>query len=163
IVRNAVGGGPKTTLATDAGSTVSTIPRQGDAVSAVAHPPVVMIFFDEFPLRSLLKPDGTVNAALFPNFAWLSKNTTWFRKATGLGPTLKDSGAALGKIVSPFKDKSDPTTEFADSGSTAFTSADAATATSGSGSGTTTTTAADQPAAKCTSTECLFVNLGADQ
>ena len=43
-----------------------------------------MIFFDEFPLRSLLRPDGTVNAALFPNFAWLSKNTNWMRNATGV-------------------------------------------------------------------------------
>jgi hypothetical protein len=235
IVRDAVGGGPKASLATDAGSSTGTILHPGEVGNAVAaHPPVVMIFFDEFPLRSLLKPDGSVNAALFPNFAWLSKNTTWFRnatgvsgftpyavpamlrgkfpakalppvydsypdnilaelsktynvsaaetitalcpatvcktnqqanapQATGLGPTLKDSGSALGKIVSPFKDKSDPTTEFADSGSTAFTSGDATTASSGSGTATTSTTTADKSAAKCTSTECLFVNLGADQ
>ena len=179
IVRDAVGGGPKATLATDTGSSTSTIVKQGGTAAAPAHPPVVMIFFDEFPLRSLLKPDGTVNAALFPNFSWLSKNTTWFRnatgvsgftpyavpamlrgkfpaqalppvydsypdnilaelsktynvsaaetitalcpttvcktnqqakapQATGLGPTLKDSGSALGKIVSPFKEQVRP-------------------------------------------------------
>ncbi|BEP14611.1 hypothetical protein acdb102_29220 [Acidothermaceae bacterium B102] len=233
IVRDAVGGAPKTTLATDASSSTSTIANQGStsATSTAVHPPVVLMFFDEFPLRSLLKPDGSVNAALFPNFSWLSKNTTWFRnatgvsgftpyavpamlrgkfpakalpptydsypdnllaelsktynvsaaetitalcpgsicktsaaakapQATGLGPTLKDSGSALGKIVSPFKDKSDPTTEFADSGSTAFTSADATTTSTGSGTSTTT---ADTASAKCTTTTCLFTALGADQ
>ena len=233
IVRDAVGGGPKTSLATSATAAAPAVIAPGTTVAApkTAHPPVVLIFFDEFPLRSLLKPDGTVNAALFPNFAWLSTNTTWFRnatgvsgftpyavpamlrgkfpaqalppvydsypdnilaelsktynvsaaetitalcpstvcktnqqeqapQATGLGPTLKDSGTALGKIVSPFKDKSDPTTEFADSGSTAFTSGDATTTSTGSGAETTT---ADKAAAKCTSTECLFANLGADQ
>jgi hypothetical protein len=236
LVREAVGGSAPASLAqsvpTATDSTLSRAP--GDTVSPVgvkpvAHPPVVMMFFDEFPLRSLLRPDGTVNAALFPNFAWLSKNTTWFRnatgvsgftpyavpamlrgeypakalppvyssykdnilaelagaynvsaaetitalcptsvchtttkvqQATGLGPTLKDSGAALQKIISPFKDKTDPTTEFADAGSTAFSAGDASTTSTGSG---TTTTAADNAAAKCTTTECLFVNLGADQ
>ena len=240
LVRDAVTGGSPASVATsipaatDGGSSTSTSPAQSTIQMApagtktVAHPPVVMMFFDEFPLRSLLKPDGTVNAALFPNFAWLSKNTNWFRnatgvsgftpyavpamlrgkfpakalppvydsykdnilaelggtynvsametitalcptsvchtttkveQATGLEPTLKDSGTALGKIISPFKDNSDPTTEFADSGSTDFKASDSTTATS-SGA---TTTAADTSAAKCTSTECLFTNLGADQ
>jgi hypothetical protein len=241
LVREAVTGGSPASIATsvpaaaDGGSSVSTPPAASTIQMAPAgtktadHPPVVMMFFDEFPLRSLLKPDGTVNAALFPNFAWLSKKTNWFRNATGvsgftpyavpamlrgefpaqalppvyssykdnllaelagtynvsaaetitalcptsvchtttkvqqstgLGPTLKDSGSALAKIISPFKDKSDPTTEFADSGSTAFQAGDATTSSTGSG---TTTTAADKAAATCTSTECLFTNLGADQ
>jgi hypothetical protein len=241
VVRNAVTGGAPAKVATsvpaaaDGGSSTSTpaaastIQMAPAGTTTVAHPPVVMMFFDEFPLRSLLKPDGTVNAALFPNFAWLSKNTNWFRNATGvsgftpyavpamlrgefpakalppvyasykdnilaelggtynvsaaetitalcptsvchtttkvqqdtgLEPTLKDSGSALKKIISPFKDKTDPTTEFADSGATAFTSGDATTSSTGSGN---TTTAADKAAATCTSTECLFTNLGADQ
>jgi Sulfatase len=227
VVREAVGGSAPPVLATsvptaqEAGSgsatpTQPTIATAPVGTKTVAHPPVVMIFFDEFPLRSLLKPDGTVNAALFPNFAWLSKNTNWFRnatgvsgftpyavpamlrgefpakalppvyasykdnilaelsgtynvsaaetitalcptsvckasakasQATGLVPTISDSGKALKKIVSPFKDKSDPTTEFADSGSATPD----------------TTSSADKAAATCTTTECLFVNLGADQ
>jgi hypothetical protein len=227
LVREGFGGTPPVTLAK---STVPTAVDSGGSgsssganptvtvkgVKTVAHPPVVMMFFDEFPLRSLLRPDGTVNPALFPNFAWLSKNTTWMRnatgvsgftpyavpamlrgefpakalppvyssykdnvlaelsgtynvsametitslcpssvckqstkpvQATGLGPTLHDSSSALQKIVSPFKDHSDPTTEFADSGSAAAT----------------VTSASDKAAAGCTTTDCLFKNLGADQ
>ena len=207
------GGGAAATAPTPASQ--STIAMAPPGVKTAAHPPVVMIFFDEFPLRSLLRPDGSVNSALFPNFAWLSKNTNWFRNATGvsgftpyavpamlrgkfpakalppvydsykdnilaelsgtynvsaaetitalcpsticktstklvqktgLAPTIKDSGAALEHLVSPFPNKSDPTTEFADAGTA-----------------TTASSAADQTAAKCTSTECLFKNLGLDQ
>ena len=44
--------------------------------------PVVMIVFDELPLNSLMDRDGTIDAALFPNFAALAKTSHWFRNTT---------------------------------------------------------------------------------
>ena len=48
-------------------------------------PPVVMIFFDEFPLQSLLDSDGQIDARVYPNFASFAGNATWYRNATGIG------------------------------------------------------------------------------
>ncbi len=214
------GGGSSTSATAPTPASQSSIQMAPAGVKTAAHPPVVMIFFDEFPLRSLLKPDGTVNAALFPNFAWLSKNTNWMRNATGvsgftpyavpamlrgkfpakalppvyssykdnllaelsgtynvsametitalcppsmcktstkvvqktgLEPTLSDSAKELRKLISPWKDKSDPTTEFADSGTADVTDTAAASSST------------DKAASKCTTTTCLFPHLADDQ
>ncbi|HIE21112.1 MAG TPA: hypothetical protein EYP73_00765 [Acidimicrobiia bacterium] len=48
----------------------------------VADPvPLVLIVLDELPTASLMKRDGTVNEALFPNFARLAAEGTWYRNA----------------------------------------------------------------------------------
>jgi hypothetical protein len=47
-------------------------------------PPVVMIFFDEFPLNSLLDSKGQVDPAVYPNFARFARDATWYRNATGI-------------------------------------------------------------------------------
>jgi hypothetical protein len=53
------------------------------ARSRVGNPaPVVMVVFDEFPLASLLDKDGQIDAALYPNFAALSRSGTWYRNTT---------------------------------------------------------------------------------
>jgi hypothetical protein len=73
------------TMTAPAGALVR--PASGkNAVRAVAakRPPVVFVFFDEFPLRALLSADGTIDATLFPNFARLAKVTTWYPNATGV-------------------------------------------------------------------------------
>jgi hypothetical protein len=44
--------------------------------------PVVMVSFDEFPLASLLRPDGSIDAARYPNFAAFARQSTWFRNTT---------------------------------------------------------------------------------
>ena len=44
--------------------------------------PVVMVVFDEFPLASLLDQSGQIDAALYPNFAALSRSGTWYRNTT---------------------------------------------------------------------------------
>ncbi len=44
--------------------------------------PVVMVVLDEFPLTSLVRKDGTIDASLYPNFAELAKRGTWYRNAT---------------------------------------------------------------------------------
>ena len=44
--------------------------------------PVVFLSLDEFPVSSILRPDGTINAERFPNFARLGAQSSWFRNAT---------------------------------------------------------------------------------
>ena len=55
-----------------------TVPTSGD------QPPVVMIVFDEFPLSSLLDSKGRIDRRVYPNFAALADQSTWYRNATGV-------------------------------------------------------------------------------
>ena len=55
-----------------------TVPTSGD------RPPVVMILFDEFPLSSLLDSKGRIDRRVYPNFAALADQSTWYRNATGV-------------------------------------------------------------------------------
>jgi Sulfatase len=54
------------------------------AVAPGERPPVVMIFFDEFPLASLLDSKARVDRRVYPNFAELADHSTWYRNATGV-------------------------------------------------------------------------------
>ena len=45
-------------------------------------PPVVVIVLDELPLASLMDRTGRIDRNLFPNFARLQQDSTWFRNAT---------------------------------------------------------------------------------
>ncbi|MEH1016775.1 sulfatase-like hydrolase/transferase [Micromonospora sp. CPCC 206060] len=56
----------------------------GVAQSPGRHPPVVMIILDEFPLGSLLTPDGRMDTARYPHFAELAAGSTWYRNASGV-------------------------------------------------------------------------------
>ena len=59
--------------------------------------PVVMVVLDELPLVSLLDSAGTIDAALYPNFAALARDGIWFRNGT----TISDyTRWALPAIVS---------------------------------------------------------------
>jgi hypothetical protein len=51
----------------------------GVSVGNPAH--VVMIQLDEMPLASIMDTDGTINDALFPSFARLAEEGTWYRNA----------------------------------------------------------------------------------
>jgi Sulfatase len=42
----------------------------------------VFVVFDEFPADDLLRPDGSIDAERFPNFARLASMSTWFPNAT---------------------------------------------------------------------------------
>ena len=58
-----------------------------DAGGAVAGParsstPIVQVVLDELPLSTLLGTDGKIDARLFPNFARLARESTWYRNAT---------------------------------------------------------------------------------
>jgi Sulfatase len=55
-------------------------------VPADARVPVVMLFFDEFPLTSLLDSRGRIDRRLYPNLARFAGEATWYRNATGISP-----------------------------------------------------------------------------
>jgi Sulfatase len=47
---------------------------------------VVMVVMDEFPLESLLDGTGQIDKALYPNFAALAGDSTWYRNETTVAP-----------------------------------------------------------------------------
>lgn len=58
-------------------------PKPSETPSATIGKPVplVLIQLDEMPLASIMERDGTVNEALFPNFARLAEEGSWYRNA----------------------------------------------------------------------------------
>jgi hypothetical protein len=62
-----------------------------------AGTPIVFVIFDQFPLTSLLEPDGTIDARKYPGFAELARTSVWFRNATTVGDFTR---YALPPIVS---------------------------------------------------------------
>lgn len=62
----------------------------------IAKPyPVVFITFDELATRSLLGSNGQIDGALFPSFAALAKETTWFRNNASVTPATSSSIPAM--------------------------------------------------------------------
>jgi hypothetical protein len=59
-------------------------PGPPPAAAAGERPTVVMVLFDEFPLSSLLDAKGRINKRVYPNFAALAGQSTWYRNATGV-------------------------------------------------------------------------------
>ncbi len=47
---------------------------------------VVMIVMDEFPLGTLLDGSGNIDRDLYPNFAALADESTWYRRTTTVSP-----------------------------------------------------------------------------
>ncbi len=76
----------KALLRPDGASTVGT-PREETA-------PVVMMLFDELPLLSLLE-HGEIDARLYPNFAALAADGTFFRNATSVAARTVHAVPAL--------------------------------------------------------------------
>jgi len=67
------------------------LPQPGGTVDANApgvrikpEHPVVMLLLDEFPMTSLLDSKGQIDARLYPNFAKLAGQSTWYRNATAV-------------------------------------------------------------------------------
>ncbi|HEX6423484.1 MAG TPA: sulfatase-like hydrolase/transferase [Acidimicrobiales bacterium] len=48
--------------------------------------PVVFIILDEFPVTTIMRPDGTINDTRYPNLARLAAGSTWFRNASSISP-----------------------------------------------------------------------------
>ncbi|MEA2407853.1 MAG: hypothetical protein QOE69_1972 [Thermoleophilaceae bacterium] len=59
----------------------SVLGEDDSTQSVDRHPPVVVVVFDEFPTDDLLRPDGSIDAERFPNFAELASISTWFPNA----------------------------------------------------------------------------------
>lgn len=51
-----------------------------------ATPPIVLVVFDQLPLVSLLDAEGRIDPTLYPAFAALAAEATWFRNATAVAP-----------------------------------------------------------------------------
>ena len=70
------------------------LPTEQQAVDVVAGdtlPPVVFVIFDELPVASLLDRSGEIDPALFPAFAGLAGDATFFRNTTTVHPTTVDA------------------------------------------------------------------------
>jgi hypothetical protein len=57
-------------------------PAELGAFGSGDPPPVVMIVFDEWPLASVIRGDGTIDADLYPNVAALAGDATWYPDTT---------------------------------------------------------------------------------
>ena len=64
----------------------STAGDAGEVGGAPLRGPVVLVVLDEFPIGTIMRPDGAVNASRYPNFAELAAGSTWFRNASSLHP-----------------------------------------------------------------------------
>jgi hypothetical protein len=73
-------------------------PRAGDA------PPVVLIVFDELPLATLIGPDGEIDRRLFPNFAGLADESTWYRATRTVADQTRYAVPAILAGKSPEKE-----------------------------------------------------------
>lgn len=62
--------------------------------------PIVMIQLDEFPTASLMEQSGAINQTLFPTFARLAEEGTWYRNAmsNSIATTQSVPAALTGKL-----------------------------------------------------------------
>jgi hypothetical protein len=73
---------------------------------AVGNPaPVVMVILDEFPIASLMDESGKIQESLYPGFAKLSRDGTWFSNAVTIQQQTENSIPAIltGKNPAPNK------------------------------------------------------------
>ncbi len=69
------------------GSSASQLVFASDAVTELSHvsvedpAQVVFILFDEFPVASIMDADGGIEEDVYPGFARLAQDSTWFRNA----------------------------------------------------------------------------------
>ncbi len=78
-------------FASDAGQLVWTEDAEVVDAAVTTHGPVAVVVFDELPLASLLRADGHLNTARFPNFGRLAASSTWYRNATSVSPNTPES------------------------------------------------------------------------
>jgi hypothetical protein len=61
-----------------------TVDSSAPGVRIQAERPVVMLLLDELPLTSLLDSKGRIDPRIYPNFARLAAESTWYRNATAV-------------------------------------------------------------------------------
>ncbi len=57
--------------------------------------PIVMVIFDEFPVASIMDDDGNINEEIYPGFARLAEDGTWFRNAVTVQQQTENSLPAI--------------------------------------------------------------------
>lgn len=72
----------------------------GNPIVVTNPAPVVMMVFDEFPLASIIDPEGNLRADVYPNFGRLASDGIWFRNAVTVQQQTEHSVPAMltGKI-----------------------------------------------------------------
>jgi len=65
------------------------------AVRVRSKSPVLWLVFDELPTASLLDGHGRIDAGLFPNFAALASDATWYRNNTTVGTITQNAVPAI--------------------------------------------------------------------
>ncbi len=85
---------------------VATVPLVVDDAPAadvrVANPvPVVLVTFDEFPVSSIMRADGSLDAVRYPNFGRLARGSTWYPHATSVNEATTQAVPAILTGVEP--------------------------------------------------------------
>lgn len=82
-------------FSTPTGGTITDREVAGEQVEPANPVTVVMVVLDEFPVASLIDPDGNLWANRYPNFARLAEDGTWFRNAATVEQQTEHSVPAM--------------------------------------------------------------------
>jgi hypothetical protein len=90
-------------LFSDASKLVLPQDAEVRAASVRATAPVVLVIFDEFPVHSLMDAGGRIDARLFPSFARLARDATWYRNTASVDQDTPFAVPAIldGQLPSP--------------------------------------------------------------
>lgn len=83
------------------GSSASELVFVSDAVAGTSQitiedpAQVVLVVFDEFPVASIIDGDGNIQEDVYPGFARLAKDSTWFRNAVTIQQQSEHSIPAI--------------------------------------------------------------------
>lgn len=105
-----------TTLISPAEAVDERLTAQAARALGSEPPPVVMVVLDELPTSSLLDGDGHIDGEMYPNFAALAADATWYRNHTTVAAHTVDALPALltGRYPPPAESslRSDPENAF---------------------------------------------------
>lgn len=81
---------------TPSGAVVRDSGAPAGSAASVANPaPLVMVVFDEFPVASLIDPEGNLQSDRYQNFARLAADGTWYRNAVTVEQQTEHSLPAI--------------------------------------------------------------------
>lgn len=79
--------------------TGAIVRSSGAVIGASATPadpvPIVIIGFDEFPVASIMRDDGSLNSEQYPNLARVARDGTWFRNTVGIEQQTEQAFPAI--------------------------------------------------------------------
>lgn len=79
--------------------TGAVVRSSGAVIGASATPanpvPIVIIGFDEFPVASIMRGDGSLNSEQYPNLARMARDGTWFRNTVGVEQQTEQAFPAI--------------------------------------------------------------------